>query len=122
MATLSAVVNLGARNPLTVDCSSRIADEWGTMGFSLIPTPCCPYVLPTSMTDKSNINNKTMPEGAKPALFPLCHLPAPPLPEDEFRVVFILYLLNPILYVFPNMLFFICIHSSNSVCDLLSLL
>ena len=107
IAVLSAVVILGARNPRRTDLSSRIDDPSGVMGTSLIPTPCWPYVFPTSMTDNRIINNKTM--GADHVRLPLCHLPAPPLPEDEIRVAFILYLLAAILYVFLNMLFIIYI-------------
>ena len=92
MPCLCKVVILGARNPLSVDCSSRIEEAFGVMEVSLIPTPWPNDLAPPGIPDIRIINN-TIAEGAENALFPVCHLLFLEIPEDVFRVVFILYLL-----------------------------
>jgi hypothetical protein len=87
------VVILGARKPLTADWRSSIEEACGTgaAGPSLIPTPC-EYDFSPENTEKRIIINNTIPEGAINFRFPVCHLLLN-IPEDVFRVVFILYLL-----------------------------
>ena len=49
--------------------------------------------------------NNTIPEGATINRFPVCHLLIQDIPEDVFRVVFILYLLILMLCMYLNILF-----------------
>jgi len=74
-----------------VDLNSSIEDAWGVIETSLIPTPC-EYDFSPVNTEMRIIINNTIPEGAINFRFPACHLLLN-IPEDVFRVVFILYLL-----------------------------
>ena len=73
------------------------------MEASLIPTPWPKAVRPPSDQKRITMNN-TIPEGAIIIRFPVCHLLIREIPEDVFRVVFILYLLITMLCIYLNII------------------
>jgi hypothetical protein len=106
------VVILGARNPLKLDFSSNIAHGSGVIETSLIPTPWPKEFRLPMIPNRITVNN-TIPERANIALVPVCHLLILIIDEDVFRVVFILYLLIPILCMYLNVLFIMYIKALN---------